>query len=77
MAKKWCGQMKSNDNYFDDSWFSGVKTYEEVMTGGVAYYGPVQTSNKYFCLATFRNVDERLAGRVISCYGEYSKSTCW
>ena len=31
MAKKGCAQLTSNDTYFSDSWFSGVKMAEEVM----------------------------------------------
>ena len=37
MANKGCGQMVSNDTYFDDSWFSYVKMDEEAMDGGVDY----------------------------------------
>ena len=65
---KRCGQLISNEKYFAGSWFSSVKTYEEAMAAGVNYCGSAKTSYKGFCLATFRKVDERLAGRVVSCY---------
>ena len=41
----------SNLTYFDDSWFSGVKTAEEVVTEGVDYCGPLKSSHKGFFLA--------------------------
>ena len=41
---KGCGQLKSNDTYFPDSWFSVVKTAEVAMAEGVYYYGSVYTS---------------------------------
>ena len=28
IATKWCGQLKSNDTYFYDRWFSSIKTAE-------------------------------------------------
>ena len=37
MSTKGCDQLASNDNYFADSWFSGVKTAEEAMAEGVDY----------------------------------------
>ena len=52
MDKKGCGRLMSNDTYFSDIWFSGVKTAEEEMDEGVDYYGPTKTSHKGFCLAT-------------------------
>ena len=51
MATKGCDQLTSNDTYFVDIWFSSVKTSEEMMTAGVDYYGPVNTSHKGFFLA--------------------------
>ena len=30
IATKGCGQLTSNDTYFADSWFSSVKTAEEM-----------------------------------------------
>ena len=52
MAKKGREKLKSNDTYFSDSWFSGVKTSEEAMAEGVDYCGPAKTSHKSFCLST-------------------------
>ena len=52
MTKKGCGQLASNHIYFSDSWFSGVKTYEDAMTEGVGYCGLVKTGHKGFCPAT-------------------------
>ena len=46
------GQLKSNDTYFDDSWFNYLKTDEETMDSGVGYCRPVKTSHKGFCLST-------------------------
>ena len=63
MSTKWCGQLASNDNYFADSWFSGVKTAEEAMAEGVDYCGPVKTIHKGFCLVTLEKL-------VISCFEE-------
>ena len=37
MDTKGCGQLTSNDTYFDDICFSYVKTAEEVMAVGVNY----------------------------------------
>ena len=31
MDTKSCSQLTSNDTYFSDRWFNGVKTYQEVM----------------------------------------------
>ena len=74
MATKGYGQLTSNDTYFDYIWFSGVKTDEDAMVEGVDYFGLVKTIHKGFCLATLEKVDELLAGRVISCYEDYSNS---
>ena len=52
IATKGCGQLTSNDTYFADSWFSSVKTAEEVMAAGVDYCGLVKMSHKGFCLDT-------------------------
>ena len=51
VATKWCGQLKPNDIYFSDSWFSGVKTYDEAVALGVDYCGPVKTMHESFCLS--------------------------
>ena len=56
MATKGCGQLTSNDTYFSDIWFSGVKTAEEVMSKVVDYYGKVKTSHKGFCLSTLEKL---------------------
>ena len=48
MATKVCGQLTSNDTYFDDIWFSVVQTDDEVITEGVDYCGPVKASHKVF-----------------------------
>ena len=48
IAAKGCGQMTSNNTYFDDSWFSSVKDAEEMAAAGVDYCGPVKTSQKGF-----------------------------
>ena len=45
------------------------------MAAGVDYCGPVKTSLKGFLSSYVRKVDEILAGRVISCYEDYSKSS--
>ena len=37
LTTKGCGQLTSNDTYFDDICFSYVKTAEEVMAVGVNY----------------------------------------
>ena len=52
ITNKGCGQLTSNDTYFSDSWFSSVKTTEEVMASGVEYCGTVKTIHKVFCIAT-------------------------
>ena len=48
IATKGCGQLISNDTYFADSWFSSVKTDEEMTATGVNYCGPVRISHKGF-----------------------------
>ena len=50
IATKGCGQLTSKDTYFADSWFSSIKTYEEMAAAGVDYCGPAKTSHKGFCL---------------------------
>ena len=56
MATKGCVQFVLNDTYFSDSWFSGVKTAEEVMTEGVDYCGLAKTSHKGLCLSTLEKL---------------------
>ena len=52
MANKGCGQLTSNETYFADIWFSGVKMAEEAMHFGVDYCKPVKMSHKGLCLST-------------------------
>ena len=56
IATKGCGQLTSNATYFADSWFSSVKTAEEMAASGVNYCGPVKTSHKGFCLSTLEKL---------------------
>ena len=56
ISTKGCGQLTSNDIYFADSWFSSVKTAEEMAAAGVDYCGPVKTIHKGFCLATLEKL---------------------
>ena len=56
IATKGCGQLTSNYTYFAYSWFSSVKTAEEMSATGVDYCGPVKTSHKGFCLATLEKL---------------------
>ena len=70
MANKGCGQLTSNETYFADIWFIPIKTADEAMAAGLYYCGPVKTSHKGFFFSYVRKVDERLAGRVISCFEE-------
>ena len=48
ISTKGCNQLTSNDTYFADSWFSGLKTVDEVMAEGVYYCGPVKTIHNIF-----------------------------
>ena len=48
IATKGCGQLTSNNTYFADSFFSSVKTAEDMAAAGVNYCGPVKTSHKVF-----------------------------
>ena len=56
IANKWYGQLIPNDTFFDDSYFSSVKTAEEAMATGVDYCGLVKMSHKGFCLATLEKL---------------------
>ena len=67
MATKGCCQLTSNETYFADSWFIGVKTVDEAMDQGVNYCGHVKSSHKGFS-SCIRKVDGVLANGVISCY---------
>ena len=48
MAKKGCGQLTSNDTYFYEIWFNGVKTAEEAMDLGVNFCGLAKKGHKGF-----------------------------
>ena len=48
IATKGCGQLTSNDTYFSDSWFSSLKTSEDMAAAGVDYCGTAMTSHKFF-----------------------------
>ena len=50
-ATKGCGKISLNDTLFSDSWFSGVKTEEEVNTEGINFCGTLKTSHEGFFLA--------------------------
>ena len=56
VAAKVCVQMTSNDTYFSDIWFSGVKTDDDAMAEGIYYWGLVKTSSKGFCLDKLENL---------------------
>ena len=53
---KGCVQLTSNDTYFADSWFSYVKTAENMAAVGGDYCGLAKTSHKGFCLATLEKL---------------------
>ena len=48
MTKKGVGNFCQNDTYFDDIWFSGVKTAEEENEEELYYCGPVNIRHKGF-----------------------------
>ena len=48
---KGCVQQLSKKNYFSDTWFSRVKTSEEVISKGVDYCDPVKTTHVLFFLS--------------------------
>ena len=50
-AKKWCGELSSNDTFFSDTRFSGIKTVEDINVEGLYYCRPVKTSCTAFCLS--------------------------
>ena len=62
IAAKRCGQLTSNDTYFSNSWFSSVKTDEEMAAAGVDYRGPVKTIHKGFCLDTLEKLMKHWPG---------------
>ena len=56
IGTKGCGQLTANHTYFSDSWFSFVKTTEELMAERVNYCGSVKTRYRGFCLATLEKL---------------------
>ena len=50
-ANKGCAKLSSNATFFYYIWFSALKIEGEDIFEGVDYCGPVNTSNKGFCLA--------------------------
>ena len=55
-AAKLCGKLSSNETFFTDIWFSGVKTVEDTNTDGVVYCGRLKTNNKRFLLDRLENL---------------------
>ena len=47
-ATKGCGKLSPNNNFFDDSWFSGVKKLEEKNADVVDYLRLAKTIHKGF-----------------------------
>ena len=43
-----CGLLILNETYFDDIWFSGVKTAKEAMAEGVDYCGLAKMRHNVF-----------------------------
>ena len=62
ISTKECGQLTSNDIYFDDIWFSSVKNAEDMEAAGVNYCGLAKTSNKGFCFATLEKLRKDCPG---------------
>ena len=55
-STKGCGQLSSNETFFSDSWFSGVKIVEDANAEGVDFCGPVKKIHKEFCLSALENL---------------------
>ena len=53
MNTKGCVQLTSNDTYFCDRCFIGVKMSEEAMSKGVDYFGPVNIIGNYRVINLF------------------------
>ena len=51
MDNKGCGQLRSNDTYFDYICFRVVKTDKEAMSEEVDYCRPMKMRHEGFCLA--------------------------
>ena len=62
MATKRCFRLTSNNTYFADSWFSGVKTAEEAMAAGVDHCGTEKMNHKGFCIATLEKLTKYWMG---------------
>ena len=74
-CKKGCGQLLSNDTFFYDSCFGGLKTACEESSEGLYHCGLVKMSQKGFLIAMLVNIIERVARSVSSWYAEYSNSS--
>ena len=66
-AKKGCGQLFSNETFFDENRFSVVKTEKEASAEVVAYSGTAKMSHKRFFLSTLKN-NEMVSDKVVSFY---------
>ena len=66
---KGCGQLSSNDTYFADICFSGVKTAEEAIFEVVYYCRKLNTSHKVFT-SYVKKFDEIVSGGVSFFYKE-------
>ena len=62
ISTKGCGQLTSNYTYFYYSWFSSVKTAEEMGAAGVDYFGLMKTIHKGFCFATLEKLMKDFPG---------------
>ena len=51
-ATKGYSKMSSNDNFFSDRWFSGLKAADDENEEGVDYCKPIKTIQKVFLLDT-------------------------
>ena len=56
MATKGCGKLTSNDTYFDDIQFGGVKNADYAMAEGAYYCGKMKMIHKGFFLATLEKL---------------------
>ena len=64
MSTKGCGQLASNNTYFSDRWFNGVKMDEEVMIEEADYFRPEKTIHTDFCLATMKKLMKYWLGEL-------------
>ena len=72
MSTKGRGQLMSNDTYFYDIWFSGVKTAEDMTAEEIYYCKPVKKIYKGFLLCTL----EKLIKNYPRGYYIFMKNTC-